>query len=229
MLLGEARAVGAHVEELFQVVAFGYIVLGIVGVAAAQRRYPVQGLQIRAGLLADIIAIPLLLHASGGAPSGLGNLIIVSIGASSLILPRRTALMYAALAAIAILLEQAASVTEGLTTGADFLRAGLVGAVTLLIAILAQPVAQRLRESEALARQRGVDLANLAELNNYIIQHLRESIVVLDTDDTVRLINATAARQLGHTLSVVGQPIGEVYAALAERAERWRRDGEAAN
>ena len=228
-LLGDPRAVGAHVEELFQVVAVGYLIFGAIGLATARRRVPPQGIQIRTGLLVDIIAVPLLLHASGGAPSGLGNLIIVCIGASSLILPRRTALLYAALAAIAILAEQTASVSEALTAGEDYVRAGLVGGVTLLLAIVAQPVAQRLRESEALARQRGVDLANLAELNDYIIQHLRESIVVLDTDDTVRLINATAARHLGHTLTVVGQPISGVYAPLAERAERWRREGETAN
>jgi two-component system sensor histidine kinase PilS (NtrC family) len=227
--LDAPRAVGAHVEQLFQVVALAYCALGVFGLIAASRRAPAQVLQIRAALLADVFAVPLLLHASGGAPSGLGNLIIVSVGASSLILPRRTALLYAALAALAILLEQVASFTEGLTQADDFVRAGLVGGVTLLLSILAQPVSQRLRESEALARQRGVDLANLAELNNYIIQHLRESILVLDTDDTVRLINGTAARHLGHDIDIVGRPIAEIYTPLAERAALWREQGQPVN
>ena len=227
--LQSPRAVGGHVEELFQIVALAYCALGIAGLLAANRRTPSQDLQIRAALLADVFVVPLLLHASGGVPSGLGNLIIVSVGASSLILPRRTALMYAALAALAILTEQVASFFEGLTLAEDFVRAGQLSGVTLLISIVGQPVSQRLRESEALAQQRGVDLANLAELNNYIIQHLRESILVLDADDTIRLINATAARHLGHDVNVVGRPIDEVYGPLGKQAAIWRAAGEKTN
>ena len=56
------------------------------------------------------------------------------------------------------------------------------------------PLAQRIKQTEALARQRGVDLANLSELNEYIVQHLRESIVVdRPTEHVIRLINASAA------------------------------------
>jgi two-component system sensor histidine kinase PilS (NtrC family) len=224
--LKSPRAVGAHVEDLFQIVVLVYCALGIAGLIAARRRRPSQELQIRAALLGDLFMVPLLLHASGGVPSGLGNLIIVSVGASGLILPRRTAMMYAALAAIAILAEQTASFLEGLTQAEHFMNAGVIGGVTLLIAIVGQPVSQRLRESEALARQRGVDLANLSELNNYIIQHLRESILVLDADDTIRLINGTAARHLGHDVNVVGRHISSVYAPLGERAQSWRNDAD---
>ncbi|MFK8015195.1 MAG: PAS domain-containing sensor histidine kinase [Gammaproteobacteria bacterium] len=209
-------------ESLFQIVALVYCGLGILGLLAAQRRRPSQELQLRTALLADVFVVPLLLHASGGVSSGIGNLIIVSVGASSLILPRRTALMYAALAALAILTEQAASFLEGLTQAEDFVRAGQISGVTLLISIVGQPVSQRLRESEALAQQRGVDLANLAELNDYIIQHLRESILVLDADDTIRLINATAARHLGQSVDVIGQPLNAIYPPLSQRAVAWR-------
>ncbi|MEM6638700.1 MAG: ATP-binding protein [Pseudomonadota bacterium] len=225
-LPGDPPAVGAHVEELFQVGVVGYVVLGTLALFAATRRLLPQDIQARAGLIADLVIVPLLVHASGGAPSGLGSLLIVSVGASSLILPWRTALLYAALATFAVLAEQTASVFEGLTRGEDYVRAGLVGGVTFLLTMAVQPMAQRLRESEALARQQDVDLANLAELNGYIIQHLRESIVVLDSDDTIRLINASAASQLGHPLSVVGQPIGEIYPALATEVRHWRAHDE---
>ncbi len=227
--LRSPRAVGAHSEELFQIVTLVYCAFGIAGLIAANRRAPSQDLQLRAALLADVFVVPLLIHASGGVSSGLGNLIIVSVGACSLILPRRTALMYAALAALAILTEQAASFFEGITHAEDFVRAGQLSGVTLLISIVGQPVSQRLRESEALAQQRGVDLANLAELNNYIIQHLRESILVLDADDTIRLINATAARHLGHDVNVVGRAINEVYEPLGQHTANWRQAGEQTN
>ena len=66
-----------------------------------------------------------------------------------------------------------------------------------MIALLTWPVANRLRESEALVRRQELDLANLAQLSQYIVQHLRESILVVDAQDRIRLINESAAQILG--------------------------------
>ena len=92
------------------------------------------------------------------------------------------------------------------------------------IALAAQPLARRIRASEALARQFGVDLKNLSELNEYIVQHLRESIVVLDTTDAVRLINSSATQLLGNSSISPGTPLSAVSAPLADYIARWRHD-----
>ena len=75
------------------------------------------------------------------------------------------------------------------------------------------PLARSLRESEERVRQREVDVANLAELNQFIVQHLRESILVVDENDTIRLINESAAKLLKG---------GE--SAPARRSAKSRRD-----
>ena len=220
--LSDPRAVGGHAEELFQVVSVAYLLLGLAGLIAARQRRPALGLQLRWCLMADIFIVGLLLHASGGVSSNIGILLILPIGASSFALPTRTALMYASIAALAILFEQSASWFEGITLASDFFPAGVVGLVTFVSAAVVLPFAQRLRRSEALAAQRGIDLANLSELNDYIIQHLRESILVLDADDTIRLINGTASRHLGMSERQIGQHIGEVFPDLADLAREWR-------
>ena len=79
----------------------------------------------------------------------------------------------------------------------DYSTAGVIGAVLFVIALSAWPVANRLRESEALVRRQEIDLANLAQLSQYIVQHLRESILVVDTQDRIRLINESAAADAG--------------------------------
>ncbi len=58
-----------------------------------------------------------------------------------------------------------------------------------LVALLAWPVARRLRDTEATVRRQQVDLANMAQLSQYIVQNLRESIVVVDHENRIRLIN----------------------------------------
>jgi two-component system sensor histidine kinase PilS (NtrC family) len=85
------------------------------------------------------------------------------------------------------------------------------------------PLARNLRESEERVRQREVDVANLAELNQFIVQHLRESILVVDANDTIRLINESAALLLQGANVPQGTPLGEVSPRLLYLLETWRR------
>ena len=57
----------------------------------------------------DVLAITLLMHASGGIRSGLGILLVVSVAAGALLVSGRTAILFAALASIAVLAQQIAS------------------------------------------------------------------------------------------------------------------------
>jgi two-component system, NtrC family, sensor histidine kinase PilS len=164
------------------------------------------------------------MHASGGIGSGLGGLLIVFVGAGSLIVPRRAPPFFAAVATLAILGEQFFSQLGGFSGTGSYTAAGVLGAIIFAIALAARPLARRIQVSEALARQRGVDLANLSELNEYIVQHLRESIVVLDADDRIRLINSSAARLLGAPASCHGMTLGGMARALADYIAAWRSD-----
>src|SRR5262249_10704180 len=92
-----------------------------------------------------------------------------------------------------------------------------------LVALSAWPVANRLRESEALVRRQEIDLANLAQLSQYIIQHLRESILVVDTQDRIRLINESAAHILGDANAIPGALLGEASPRLLYLLETWRQ------
>ena len=91
------------------------------------------------------------------------------------------------------------------------------------VAASASVVASRMRESEDLVRQKDVDLANLAELSQYIVQHLRESLLVVDAADKIRLINESAAEILGDTHAVPGALVGEVSPRLLYSLTTWRQ------
>src|SRR5256886_16957108 len=84
----------------------------------------------------------------------------------------------------------------------------------------------RLRESEALVRRQEIDLANLAQLSQYIVQHLRESILVIDAQDRIRLINESAAQILGDENAYPDALIGEACRSEERRVgkecrSRW--------
>ena len=84
-----------------------------------------------------------------------------------------------------------------------------------MVALGAWPLANRLRESEALVQRQEVDLANLAQLSQYIVQHLRESILVVDAEDRIRLINESAAQMLGDAARLPGRAARRGLAAPA--------------
>ncbi len=166
----------------------------------------------------------LLLHACGGVASGLGLLFLVPVGSLAFLLPPRSALFLAAVAAMAVLADTIWQQLGGHTDITAYATAGLLGAVLFTIA-----TARQLRRQPH-ARKRGlwfakriVDLANLAELSQYIVQHLRESLLVVDAADRIRLINESAAEILGDDHAVPGALVGEVSPRLLYSLTTWRQ------
>ena len=223
---GDPRFFGERYPALFSATAAGYLVLAIISAFAIRQRWVSAGPQILVHVTVDIAAIVVLMHASGGISSGLGGLLVVFVGASSLLLPGRVPAFFAALAALAVLGEQFFSQLGGVSDSGNYPAAGVLGAIILAISMSARPLARRIQVSEDLARQRGVDLANLSELNEYIVQHLRESIVVIDAKNEIRLINTSAADLLASPGKSRGARLADVAPDLAHFVARWRADSE---
>ncbi len=215
---------GNRYPDVFAATAAAYLVFAVLFGLAIRHRWVAAEPQIITQVVVDIGAIVILMHASGGISSGLGGLLIVFVGASSLVVSLQFPVFLAAIAALAILGEQLFSQIGGVSDSSNYSAAGVLGAIIFAIAFAAKPLARRIQDSEALARQRGVDLANLSELNQYIVQHLRESIVVVDANNEIRLINTSAAQLLGAPESCHGTAIGKVSPDLADFLTKWRQD-----
>ncbi len=222
LLIDEPRLIGAVHPRLAWQALIAMLAVGTVEMWCLHRRSPSVERQAPFIFAADLVLVITLIHASGGLSNGLGGLLIVSVGALALLVPARLAFLFAALTSLALLGEQTWAHLTGTTTVDQYVAAALLGAVLFLITTVIQLVRHRIVETEALAEQRGVDLRNLVELNDYIIQHLRESIVVVDGDDRVRLINEAALKHLGADGRVEGIPLRSLSFDLAERLLAWR-------
>ena len=219
---GDHPVFGEQNPTMFSATAAGYLVFAVVSIMSLQMRWMPLGVQSVTQSMVDIIAIVILMHASGGIESGLGGLLIIFIGAGSLVLPLRFPTILAAIATFALLGEQLYSQLSGATTDANYPAAGIVSAIIFAMALATRPLGRRIQASEALARQRGVDLRNLSQLNEYIVQHLRESIIVLDGNNDVRLSNTSATQLLGATQEVSSIALREVFEPLADYLVKWR-------
>jgi two-component system sensor histidine kinase PilS (NtrC family) len=222
LLFREPPLLGARHLDLFVFTAIGYAVLGVALLVRQRSNFTTSLAPVE--VLVDILAVSTLSYSSGGIASGIAGLLVVFVAAASLALTTRYALFAASLAALAVLVGQIAFFIQGAGAINEFISAGMLGGIILMTAAIGNPLAQRLEESEALARQRGIDLANLAQLNDYIIQNLRESIVVVDAADDIRLMNQPAAEVLGAQSREPGQKLSRISPELSRLLQEWRQD-----
>jgi two-component system, NtrC family, sensor histidine kinase PilS len=227
--LGGARGFAVYSAQVFFGATIFYLCFGLASVALVRRRMASANVQTILQAAVDMFVLVLLLHTCGGVASGLGVLFLVPVGALAFLLPPRSALFLAAVAAIAILVDTIAQQLGGTTDINSYATAGLLGVVLFATAGAASFAAGRMRESEALVRQKDVDLANLAELSQYIVQHLRESLLVVDATDKIRLINESAAEILGDNHAIPGALVGEVSPRLLYSLSTWRQRDQGEN
>jgi len=211
---------GSLNPEAFFSFSLLYLALGIgLWLAIRSLAIPFEP-KVWVSALTDIIMLTLLMHVSGGVQSGLGVLLVITLATSSVLLGGRKALGLAAIATLAILLEQFYfSLTYDRQSSYPF--AGLLGTTYFASAVLFMYVAKRVRESEALATRRGIDLANLAQLTQHIIQRMQTGIMVLDQHGDIRLLNESAAQMLHIDEQQHNANIVKIAPELAQQWQAW--------
>ncbi len=223
---------GTYDSQLYIGVAVSYLSFAIlIGIAIHRHWFPLN-LQVFVQGMTDILAITLLMHASGGVGNGLGMLLVVSIAGSSLLTEGRTAFFFAAVASLAILTEAVFADIYNMFISTNYTQAGLLGASFFATAFLAHTLAQRIRANEALAKQRGVHLEYLSQLNEQIVQHIRSGILVLDAFNQIQLCNEAALRFLGKSSNEnenKSQLLQMLAPDLMEPINAWKRGQRAAS
>jgi two-component system sensor histidine kinase PilS (NtrC family) len=119
-----------------------------------------------------------------------------------------------------VLLQQLLVNLDADGTGGGYIAAGVLGAVIFIAAMLVRPLANRLIASEALVRRQEVDLANMAQLSHIVPF---TSIIVVDAQDRIRLINQSAAEILGNTNAWPDALLGECSPRLLFLLSGWRQ------
>ncbi len=206
---------------LFYYTSLAYLIFGIASLLAAEHRlFPFQ-LQLFTQAIVDILAIVVLMHASGGIASGLGMLLIISVANAGMITVGRMAIFFASLATIAILLEQSYASLLAVGSPFNYPQAGILGFTLFATAGLAHILARRARESEELAARREVDLADMAQLTEFIIRQMQTGVAVVDADGKIRLLNRAATDLLRLERPVPHVALERLSPELAELVGQW--------
>lgn len=216
----------SHNTNLFYSASTAYFISALAFGFMIRFRVPNFNQQVHLHIFSDIFFIVLIMHASGGIQSGLGTLIIISIAAGSIFIRGRHSLLFASVATLAILYEEFYSSLEGLYLETSLLQSGILGLTFFTTAIITHFVAKHIRESEALAIKRGVDLENMSQLTEHIIQRMQTGIIVIDNQQRLRLVNESAWHMIGMP-SVENKPhLSSLNAELNNCHKLWLDDNE---
>ena len=240
------RLFGKQAPGLFLATVLVYMLLTLLAVAGSYWRRPVLAVQAHLQMLVDLVALTVMIHASGGLSSSLISLLITAVAASGILLPLSSALLAAALGFFLLagswLITQweiaATLAREGRGLAGwpglwerlndhvteDWVRLGVLGATLFIAAVLTYALAERARNSEALARRRTMELMGVAELNQGIIRHLQNGVVVVDATGRVLLSNGTARDALAWTTAESGMTLEALSPLLAQRWREWLDD-----
>lgn len=223
--LGVGVAVfGNYNRTLFAAVSAVYLCFSVVSWLTIRRRRPGFFIQVYFQVFTDIVLLVLLMHASGSVQSGIGILLIVAIAGGSLLIARKRAVLLAAAATLSMFAEQGYVFLYSDELNTSLTQTGLLGATLFVTATAAQWLARRVRESEELASRRGVDLANMEQLTEYVIERMQTGIIVLDHDNKISLINESAWNLLGMPVAPVSQPLAALSPLLAGALQGWQSD-----
>lgn len=226
-LYGEHLNIRPVKVELFFITSLVYVILAAVSELAISSRWPRFDIQLSGYVLLDIVCITLLTFASGGLSTGLPLLIVVTLATASLVSNGRLATFNAAMATIFLLLEQSFEVLHFDMPASHFFQAGLFSLGFFATAILANTLSRRLMASEIVSRQRGVDLANMAKVNQLVIQDMQDGVLVVDGRGRIRQANQQASRLLAADIRTDSKSIlSETSSTLAERFKLWAEDPE---
>lgn len=215
--------VPAYKTFLAQAAALTYLGAAIAFLAIHLKRSTAAQDLAKFSLATDLIILSVILHCFGGIESGLVILLLFTVGIAGLLLTLRTALLFASIVTIGLLID-ASMAARGLPTGSMAVQAALYGIAAFVTALGCSLLGRWGREYQLLAERRGVDLASLEQINELIIHRMRSGVLVVDTNNRIRQTNEAAWYLLGNP------PVNErnlkiISPQLTERLERWRKTG----
>lgn len=222
LIFGDTISLGAQDARLFGRVAALYLLAATGFLVSLLLRPRYFNLQLSLQVAADILALTVMMYASGGQKSGIAVLLLVVVAGAGLVGQGRMTLFYAALASVAMLLEESWRALTREADPADFVRTGMICIAFFGSAIVARLLARRVVANENLARERGRQLDEQLRISERIIRDMDDGVLVVDAGGRVRLQNPRAGEMLDGSVGE-GQGLAALSISLSERFNHWQR------
>ncbi len=206
-----------RLAQAVAIIALLYAVIALWRTRAWMRR-PVA--YTSAAIALDILIAITAVVSMHNARLGIAMMLVVNLGGAALVLPMRLALFFAAMGALGLLGQVFLGTRTGSNSG-QLLESALFGIVYLAAAALCNILGRQVRASEELAQRRGLDLANLAQVNELIIRRMKTGVLLVDDGNQVHQFNESAWMLLGSP-PMNQRDLGTLAPELSRRLFHWR-------
>jgi two-component system sensor histidine kinase PilS (NtrC family) len=184
----DERWVGTINPDLYQITVLIYIGANIIiGLASLLIKSEIfdRTASVFTLLTLDIIALTILMYASGGVSSGLGNFLLFTVAFGGGLISGRISTVLPAIAFILCIYDESYLFFLNESDTQSFFQAGLLGIVFFAANILFQYLSRQLRERES-------EVFSLEKLSQTVINRMRIGVLVVSRDGTIHLINRAA-------------------------------------
>ena len=225
-LLVDQRVLNIATPHAFVTATGLYFIFGVaVYWWIQQERLPMPMSQVLFALLiGDVFFLALVIVAAGSSGAPLAILLFPQLAASGWLQRTRTGFFHAAFAAVVVLGLEAYRLMNG-GPAAPVFQTGLIGFGYFATVGIAVALGRYTKLSEDLAAQRGIDIANLEQVNRLIIQDMQDGVLVVDLNGVVRGHNAQVTRLLGNFGRMRGgMRLAEFSNTLHDYWRRWTED-----
>jgi two-component system, NtrC family, sensor histidine kinase PilS len=176
-------------------------------------------------LAGDVFFLSLVMFAGGTFGAPLPILLFPQLAAAGWLLRQQTAFFHAGFASLALLGLDVFRAVNGEVGGAQIFQTGIIGFGYFATVGIAVALGRFTKQSEDLAAQRGIDVANLEQVNRLIIQDMQDGVLVVDLNGVVRGHNAQVTRLLGGFGRMRGgMRLAEFSTTLHDYWRRWQED-----
>lgn len=169
----------------------------------------------------DIVAIILIIHASGGIDSGLSTLLAISVAVAAIFFVGPVATLVAAAATLALITQHLYLSYLDELFAKNSLTVGLSGILYFATSFVIQYLAHRIRTSQQIAERKTADAADLQALNDIIIQRMQTGILVVNEYNQVRMLNQAAIKMLSLSKQDNKPGSAQLPEQLQARIKQW--------
>ena len=173
----------------------------------------------------DIAFLAMVVVAGGTSVAPLPILLFPQLAAGGWLLRTQTAFFHAALATLVLIGLDLFRALEGRIAYTQLMQTAFVCIGYFAMVGIAVALGRYTKASEDLAAQRGIDVANLEQVNRLIIQDMQDGVLVVDLNGVVRGHNAQVTRLLGGFGRMRGgMRLSEFSSVLHDYWRRWQED-----
>ncbi len=213
--------IGGFDSWLFSYAINIYLGVAVLGVFLTHFRVFGYSKQVYLHAITDITFLLVVVYSSGGLNSGLGILLLLPVILPSILRPGQGSLLISAVTVIALLSIEAYMISLTKNNSFEMFHTGVLSFFIMVVSWLAGSWFENASKTAELAKRRGIDLANLSQLNQSILDQLQTGILVLDQAGRLRHLNPTAWDMLGQPEDWCNETLKGLAPELNSHMEYW--------